>query len=97
MRSRVAAAIVGLLNAKRLAKELRMATQKVLDHTGHSTHQFSAADKVSVKEAETRFNALKGQGYVAFTPGANGTPGALARSFDPNAEETVFHPALVGG
>jgi hypothetical protein len=50
----------------------------------------------ALAEAERRFKALTGQGFTAATRQANGDV-SLARSFDPNAEETVFYPRLVGG
>ena len=73
-----------------------MATQIVMDQTGDTRHHFDAKDAKALAEAEHRFKALTGAGFTAATRQANGDV-YLARSFDRNAEETVFHPRLVGG
>ena len=73
-----------------------MATQIVMDHTGDTRHHFDAKDLKAMAEAEHRFKALTGNGFTAATRQASGDV-SLARSFDPNAEETVFYPRLVGG
>ena len=74
-----------------------MPKQLVMDHSGHTEHVFDRADKISVAEAEWRFNALTAEGYTAaaLKPGESG--GRVLRSFDPEAEHTVFMPRLVGG
>lgn len=74
-----------------------MPKHNVLDHHGHSTFEFAAADTVAVKEAEQRFKELTGKGYWASEPGPNGAPGKLVKSFDPNVETTNFMPMLIGG
>src|SRR6476660_6903612 len=73
-----------------------MATQIVMDHTGDTRHHFDAKDLKALAEAERRFKALTGNGFTAATRQASGEV-SLARSFDSNAEETVFYPRLVGG
>jgi len=55
-----------------------------------------AKDLKALAEAERRFKALTGNGFTAATRQASGDV-SIARSFDPNAEETVFYPRLVGG
>lgn len=70
--------------------------QLVMDHTGHSTFEFTKGDKVSMQEAEKRFAELTGQGFTAAALGPNGTS-EIIRSFDPNVEETLFIPRLQGG
>ena len=73
-----------------------MATQIVIDQSGDTRHHFNATDVKALDEAERRFKSLTGDGFTAATRNANGDL-SLARSFDPNAEETVFYPRLVGG
>ena len=73
-----------------------MAIQIVMDHTGDSRHHFSAADEAAVAEAEKRFVKLTGAGFTAAMRTGHGTS-ALARHFDPTAEETLFFPPLQGG
>lgn len=73
-----------------------MATQIVMDRSGDTRHQFDADDLKSLAEAERRFNALTGAGFTAATRRANGEL-SLAHSFNPNTEETLFYPRLVGG
>ena len=66
----------------------------VMDHTGHSTLEFS---KSQVKEAMEKFNELvKGEKKVAAVKEGEGKS-RLIRSFDPNAEEVVFHSPMAGG
>ena len=68
-----------------------MAMQIVMDRTGDSRHHFDPRDA-----AERRFYELTNLG---FTAAARSGPGQVSQiwSFDPNAEETVFLPRLVGG
>ena len=70
-----------------------MATQIVMDRTGDTRHNFDAknADK-----AEERFTELTGAGFTAAVRTASGEA-VVKRTFDPNAEETLFFPRLVGG
>jgi hypothetical protein len=73
-----------------------MAMQIVMDRTGDSRHHFDPSDPQEVAKAERRFYELTNLG---FTGAARTGPGQVRqiRSFDPNAEETVFFPRLVGG
>jgi hypothetical protein len=73
-----------------------MATQIVMDQSGDTRHYFGANDLKALAEAERRFKMLTGDGFTAATRQSNGDV-SLVRSFDPNAEETVFYPRLVGG
>jgi hypothetical protein len=73
-----------------------MATQIVMDHTGDSRHNFNPADEKALREAQLRFDALMKSGYTAAVRDVSGQP-TVVRSFDPNAEETLFYPRLVGG
>jgi len=73
-----------------------MATQIVMDHTGHTRHCFDPNDAQALASAEKRFMELTGRGFTAAV--RNG-PGEITKvqSFDPTAEETLFFPRLVGG
>jgi hypothetical protein len=46
--------------------------------------------------AEERFRELTGAGFTAAVRTASGEV-VVKRTFDPNAEETLFFPRLVGG
>ena len=46
--------------------------------------------------AEERFRELTGAGFTAAVRTASGEA-VVKRTFDPNAEETLFFPRLVGG
>src|SRR5215475_6789973 len=73
-----------------------MAIQIVMDRTGDSRHPFDPNDAQELAKAERRFYELT---KVGFTAAIRTGPGQVSqiRSFDPNAEETVFFPRLVGG
>ncbi|XIA67887.1 hypothetical protein ACFIOY_29730 [Bradyrhizobium sp. TZ2] len=73
-----------------------MAIQIVMNRTGDSRHPFNPRDAKELAKAEQRFNELT---KVGFTAAVRAGPGQVCqiRSFDPNAEETVFFPRLVGG
>jgi hypothetical protein len=73
-----------------------MATQIVMDHTGDTRHQFDGADAEALMKAEERFRTLTAVGFTAATRTSTGEV-ALAKTFDPTAEETLFYPRLVGG
>jgi hypothetical protein len=77
-------------------KELGMATQIVMDHTGDTRHYFDADDTKALSKAEERFKALTSLGFTAAVRTAAGEV-TMTRSFDPTAEETLFFPRLVGG
>ena len=42
-----------------------MATQIVMDHTGHSRHEFDADDLEALAKAERRFKQLTSEGFVS--------------------------------
>jgi hypothetical protein len=73
-----------------------MAIQIVMDTTGDSRHQFDPRDAKAVAEAEQRFNELTGAGFIAAERTAAGESRRV-KSFNPDAEETLFVPRLVGG
>jgi hypothetical protein len=73
-----------------------MAVQIVMDRSGDSRFLFDPASATEVADAERRFRQLTRRGFTAT---ARLGPGQMAilRSFDPNVEECVFFPQLVGG
>ena len=73
-----------------------MAIQIVMDRSGDSRHVFNPDDAQDLVKAEQRFYELT---KVGFTAAVRSGPGQVSqiRLFDPNAEETVFFPRLVGG
>jgi hypothetical protein len=73
-----------------------MRTQIVMDTSGDTRHQFDPDDPTAVAEAEKRFRELVGAGFTAAKRTGDGTS-ELLRQFDPNAQETLFIPRLVGG
>ncbi|MCK1665556.1 hypothetical protein [Bradyrhizobium sp. 153] len=73
-----------------------MAVQIVMDRTGDSRHPFDAHDTQELAKAEQRFFELTKVGYTAAVRTGAGQLSQV-RSFDPNAEETIFFPRLVGG
>jgi hypothetical protein len=67
-----------------------------MDHHGDTQHNFDANDAGELCEAKERFEDLMRLRYTAAVRSASG--GAeVTRRFDPNAEETLFYPRLVGG
>jgi hypothetical protein len=73
-----------------------MAIQIVMDRTGDSRHLFDPNDVQELAKAEQRFYELTKVGFTAAVRTGSGQVSQI-RSFDPNAEETVFFPRLVGG
>ena len=73
-----------------------MAFQIVMDHTGDTRHHFNPEDVQALAKAEKRFKKLTRLGFTAAVRTASGGVSKI-QSFDPNAEETIFFPRLVGG
>ena len=73
-----------------------MATQIVMDHTGHSRHEFDADDLEALAKAERRFKQLTSEGFVVAVRTAAGEWRRVF-SFSPTATETLFFRRLVGG
>ena len=73
-----------------------MAIQIVMDRTGDSRHSFDPNDAQALTKAEQRFYELTKVGFTAAVRTSAGQVSQI-RSFDPNAEESVFFPRLVGG
>jgi hypothetical protein len=73
-----------------------MATQIVMNYSGDTRHNFDPTDMQAIAEAEDRFKELTRVGFTAAVRTPTGEA-AVARAFDPTAEETLFFPRLVGG
>ncbi|MGY4622604.1 hypothetical protein [Bradyrhizobium sp. USDA 4486] len=73
-----------------------MAIQIVMDSTGDTRHFFNPDDARELARAERRFYELTDAGFTAAVRTGPGQVSQM-RSFDPNAEEAVFFPRLVGG
>jgi hypothetical protein len=73
-----------------------MATQIVMDRMGDTRHNFDAKNPDALAKAEQRFKELTGAGFTAAVRTSSGEP-VVQRTFDPNAEETLFFPRLIGG
>ena len=73
-----------------------MAVQIVMDRTGDSRHPFNPEDQQELARAEERFRELTRVGFTAAVRTKSGEM-LHTRSFDPNAEETLFFPRIVGG
>jgi hypothetical protein len=74
-----------------------MAVHIIMDRNGDTRHEFDVSDSISIADAERRFKELTGQGFRAVALGKDGKPGELVGTFNPNVQETVFIPQLVGG
>jgi hypothetical protein len=68
----------------------------IMDQSGHSEETFGS-DKLSTEQAMARFAELTGTKKMrAAVPTGDGTHD-LIKTFDPDAEQVVFIPPLVGG
>ena len=59
-----------------------------------------SSNTADLVEAERRFNKLVAKGFIPAEgrgQGKHHVPGQTKRAFDPDAEETIFVPALKGG
>jgi hypothetical protein len=73
-----------------------VAVHIVLDHTGDSRHRFDPHDTGELALAKQRFHELTRSGFIAAVRTSPGQASRI-RTFEPNAEETVFFPRLIGG
>ena len=76
-----------------------MARHIIMDSSGHSTIEFDKTNTSDLTEAERRFRKLRAKGFLAAQQEGNGKHRVLAGDsrLDPDAEETIFIPALKGG
>jgi hypothetical protein len=78
------------------SQEHSMAIQIVMDLTGDSRHRFDPNESEAVAKAEKRFKELTEAGFIAAERTGTGESRQV-KSFNPNAEQTLFFPRLVGG
>jgi hypothetical protein len=81
-------------------QEAAMARHIIMDSTGHSTIEFDKSDPVDLAEAKRRFDKLVSKCFIPAetrSEGRHHVPGKADRIFSPEAEETIFIPALKGG
>ena len=72
----------------------------IMDPFGHSTIEFDGNSTIDLAEAERRFNKLVAKGFIpaeARGEGRHHVPNESNRDFNPDAEETIFVPAIKGG
>jgi hypothetical protein len=76
-----------------------MARHIIMDSSGHSTIEFDKTNAADLAEAERRFRKLTAKGFLAAEQKGGGQHRISEgdRKFDPDAEETIFIPALKGG
>jgi hypothetical protein len=67
----------------------------VKDHAGYAKHQFDADDIKALAATGRRLKKLTFAGSAAVRSSSGETK--VTRTFDPTAEQTLFHPRLVGG
>src|ERR1700737_619789 len=72
-----------------------MATQIVMDRTGDTRHSFDPKNADARVKAGGSFRELTSAGFSAAVRTASGEA-VVKRTFDPDAEETLFFPRLVG-
>lgn len=65
----------------------------ILNSGGDSKMEWDPSYEAEIAQARTEFEALKTKGYVAFSPQAK----ARLDSFQPEQEEILMVPRLVGG
>lgn len=68
----------------------------ILDHTGHTSIRWDAANPESARNAAQTFADLQALGYLAYRMDEDGK-GEVIATFDPNAGEIFLAPALAGG
>lgn len=66
----------------------------VMDHTGHSVIEFKPEE---TDAAMAKFAELTGEGKTAASRKAGQSDYTVTKSFDPNADETVFITPKQGG
>ena len=66
----------------------------VMDHTGHSTIEFTEDQRV---EAQAKFDELLAEGKIAGTRRMGETDYQKVKSFSELQDETTFTPARQGG
>ena len=92
-----AAQPLALIGRQSLLGSKPMHVHIVMDRQGDTRFAYDRANARSLADAERRFRELTGKGFRAVALGKDGQPGRLMRSFDAEAEQTLFIPQLQGG
>lgn len=74
-----------------------MGEMQFLNETGHSTLIWDSVDEKSVGIAETEFDKLLHDGYVAFQREHKNKEAQRVETFDPMADEILWLRPLRGG
>ena len=75
-----------------------MATFKIMNHMGDETVlEYDRTDKAAVAKAMERFKEIVAEHHTAASRAGTSGDYTVSRTFDPNAEETVFVRPMVGG
>jgi hypothetical protein len=69
---------------------------EIMNRSGHDTESFTKGDKVSMAEAERRFNELRAEGKYAVDK-SSGVADRLVTKFDPTVTAYRFQPQNIGG
>lgn len=70
---------------------------QAMDGTGHTQVDWDSDNREEVATAEAMFDAMKAQGYIAYTVGKGGKPDELIKKFDPKHEHIMMRKQMVGG
>lgn len=69
----------------------------IMDQTGHTTIEIDKSKSADIEMAMAKFAELTGPKKMrAAVPAGDGSH-TIVKSFDPDAEEYIFVPPLVGG
>lgn len=78
--------------------QTRTRTLHRLDRTGDTVTEWHRADDFEVAAAKSVFDSLRGEGFMAYRiDGGDEGGGAVIKDFDPDAEQIIMAPPLVGG
>lgn len=69
----------------------------IMDHTGHTTEAFDAADPAMLAAAEARFNALVKDHARLAAVKTGPAQSRVVHKFDATAKDVLFIPIFVGG
>lgn len=70
---------------------------EIMDHTGDTKKTWDPNQPVEVEDARRSFEALRKEGYAAFSVNEDGTAGVMLTEFDPEAGRIIMRPPMAGG
>ena len=74
-----------------------MGILRILSKEGDSKFVWDKTNKAETAGAKAQFDAMKAEGYYAYTVGKDGKPDKLIQKFDKNLEAIIMTPHIVGG